>query len=129
MDVHIHTSASLDFQQPEVTYLDILQRAENRGLDIISFTDHNTISGYGKLRNEIEQLELLEKLGRLLPEENKRLGEYRRIQKKVLLLPGIEFTATFGFHILGIFFPPENLEGDRACPAGPRDSTRWFGRR
>ncbi len=109
MDVHIHTPASLDYQQPDVTFLDILQKAENRGLDIVSFTDHNTISGYGKLRNEIEQLELLEKLGRLLPDESKRLQEYRRLQKKVLLLPGIEFTATFGFHIIGIFSPHKTV--------------------
>jgi len=109
MDVHIHTPASLDFQQPEVTFLDILQRVENRGIDIISFTDHNTIAGYGRLRNEIEQLEMLEKLGRILPEENKLLQEYRRLQKKVLILPGIEFTATFGFHILGIFSPQKTL--------------------
>lgn len=109
MDTHIHTPASLDFQQPEVTFLDILQRVENRGIDIISFTDHNTIAGYGRLRNEIEQLEMLEKLGRILPEENKLLQEYRRLQKKVLILPGIEFTATFGFHILGIFSPQKTL--------------------
>ncbi|HOE03485.1 MAG TPA: PHP domain-containing protein, partial [Anaerolineaceae bacterium] len=82
MDVHIHTPASLDYQQPEVTLLDILQRAEKRDLNIIAFTDHNTISGYARLRNEIEQLELLEKLGRLLPEESKNLQEYRRLKKK-----------------------------------------------
>ena len=84
MDVHIHTPASLDYQQPEVTLLDILQRAEKRDLNIIAFTDHNTISGYARLRNEIEQLELLEKLGRLLPEESKNLQEYRRLKKKML---------------------------------------------
>jgi hypothetical protein len=28
MDIHIHTPASSDYQQPEVTFLDILQRAE-----------------------------------------------------------------------------------------------------
>lgn len=109
MDLHIHTPASLDYQQPEVTYLEILQKAEIRGLDIISFTDHNTIAGYGKLRSEIEQLEMLEKLGRLLPDESNRLREYRRLQKKLLLLPGIEFTATFGFHIIGIFSPQKTV--------------------
>lgn len=109
MDVHTHTPASLDFQQPDATFIDILQRAENRGLDIISFTDHNTIAGYSRLRSEIEQLELLEKLGRLLPEESKHLQEYRRLLKKILLLPGIEFTATFGFHILGIFSPEKTV--------------------
>ena len=109
MDIHLHTPASMDFQQPEVTNLDILRKAESRGLDIISFTDHNTIAGYRHLRENIDQLELLEKLGRLLPEEKSQLSEYRRLFKKILLLPGIEFTATFGFHILGIFSPNKNI--------------------
>ena len=108
MDVHIHTPASLDYQNPEVTNLDILQKAETRGVDIIAFTDHNTISGYLKLREEIEQLELLENLKRLLPDEHTRLSEYRRLLSKILLLPGIEFTATFGFHIIGIFSPDKD---------------------
>jgi hypothetical protein len=105
IDLHIHTPASSDFQQPEATYLDVIQRAEQRGLDIIAFTDHNSIAGYRSMRDEIDQLELLEKLNRLLPEEKNKLDEYRRLMKKMLILPGIEFTATFGFHIIGIFAP------------------------
>jgi hypothetical protein len=109
MDCHIHTPASLDYQTPEVTYLEVLQKAEVRCLDIISFTDHNTIAGYRKLMEDIEQLELLEKLNRLLPDERLKLTEYRRLLKKILVLPGIEFTATFGFHIIGLFSPNKNL--------------------
>ena len=104
-DCHIHTPASSDFQQPEVTYLEILQRAEGRGLDIISFTDHNSVAGYRKMQEEIHQLDLLEKLNRILPEERSRLNEYRRLLDEILVLPGFEFTATFGFHIIGIFAP------------------------
>jgi len=106
VDLHIHTPASSDFQQPEATYLDILEKAEARGLDMVAFTDHNTVSGYRKMTDEIHQLELLERLGRLLPEERARLERYRRLMGKVLVLPGFEFTATFGFHILCIF-PPD----------------------
>jgi len=103
VDLHIHTPASSDFQQPEVNFLEMLQRAEARGLDIIAFTDHNTVAGYRRMREEIQQLELLEKLNRLLSDEKKRLDEYRRLFHKILVLPGVEFTATFGFHILAIF--------------------------
>ncbi len=105
IDLHVHTPASSDFQQPEITYLELIQRAEQRGLDVIAFTDHNTIAGYRAMREEIEQLEMLEKLNRVLPEEKNRLAEYRRLLKKILVLPGIEFTATFGFHIIGLFSP------------------------
>jgi len=109
MDVHIHTPASEDFQQPDVTYLDILQKAETRGINILSFTDHNTIAGYRSLQDEIHQLELLETLNRLLPDERNKLNEYHRLLKKILLLPGFEFTATFGFHIIGLFSPQKNV--------------------
>lgn len=103
MDLHLHTPASSDYQQDNVDYLDILQRAELRGLDIIAFTDHNTIAGYKHMKEEIENLIFLEKLDRLVPEEKQRLDEFRRLRSKILILPGFEFTATFGFHILGIF--------------------------
>ncbi|MCC6187887.1 MAG: putative DNA binding domain-containing protein [Anaerolineales bacterium] len=106
MDLHLHTPASSDYQEPNVTYLDILRTAEARGLDIIAFADHNTVAGHRRLREEIAELELLERLQRLRPEERDRLNEYRRLRGQILLLPGFEFTATFGFHILGIF-PPE----------------------
>lgn len=109
MDIHLHTPASSDFQQPEVSYLEILQRAENRALDIIAFTDHNTVAGYRRMKEEIEQLEFLEKGNRLIADEKNRLHEYRRLLAKILVLPGIEFTATFGFHILGIFSPDKPI--------------------
>jgi len=103
MDLHLHTPASSDYQESGATYLDILQRAEARKLDMIAFTDHNTVAGYRKMLEEIEQLEMLEKLNRLEEEEQYRLKEYRRLLEKITVFPGFEFTATFGFHILAIF--------------------------
>jgi hypothetical protein len=105
IDLHLHTPASSDYQQPQASFLEVLQRAENRALDVIAFTDHNTVAGYRRMQEEIQQLELLERLNRLMPEEQARLSEYRRLLDKILVLPGFEFTATFGFHILGIFSP------------------------
>jgi hypothetical protein len=106
MDLHLHTPASADWQTPGVSYLDLLHKAEMQGLDIIAITDHNTVAGCAALQAEIEQLGLLERLGRIQPDEQRQLEEYRRIGNKVLVLPGFEFTATLGFHVLAIF-PPE----------------------
>ncbi|HRF47379.1 MAG TPA: putative DNA binding domain-containing protein, partial [Anaerolineales bacterium] len=106
IDLHLHTPASADYQEPKASFLDILQRAEARGLDIIAFTDHNTVGGIRRMKDEIRELEFLERLGRILPDEQRRLNEYRRLTQKILVLPGFEFTATLGFHILGIF-PPD----------------------
>ncbi len=105
MDLHLHTPGSVDYQEPDVSYLDILLHAEMRGLDIIAFTDHNTVAGYRAMLDEIDHLTYLERLNRIESDEKRRLAEYRRLLEKILVLPGFEFTATFGFHILGIFSP------------------------
>jgi hypothetical protein len=103
MDVHLHTPASIDFQEPSITFLDILKKAEARSIDLLAFTDHNSVAGYARFLQELDQLKGLEKLKRILPEEKRQLEEYERLRKKILVLPGFEFTATFGFHVLGIF--------------------------
>lgn len=106
VDLHLHTPASIDYKDKSANYIDILRRAEFRGIDIIAFTDHNSVGGYAAMLKEIERLEFLDNSGRALADEMRLLAEYRRLLDKVLVLPGFEFTATFGFHILGIF-PPE----------------------
>ncbi|MDQ7023999.1 MAG: putative DNA binding domain-containing protein [Anaerolineae bacterium] len=106
VDLHLHTPASIDYKDKGASYVDILRRAEYRGIDIIAFTDHNSVGGYVAMMQEIERLEFLEHTGRALADELRLLAEYRRLLDKILVLPGFEFTATFGFHILGLF-PPE----------------------
>ncbi|MBN1219748.1 MAG: putative DNA binding domain-containing protein [Anaerolineae bacterium] len=106
IDLHLHTPASKDYQEPHVSYLDILRKAASVGLNIIAFTDHNTVRGIGTLHKEVEELNFLEHLNRIRPAEKQRLDEYRYLFDQILLLPGFELTATLGFHVLGIF-PPE----------------------
>jgi hypothetical protein len=103
MDLHIHTPASSDYRDPGISYLDVLKKAEEKDLDMIAFTDHNSVGGYAAMHREIETLTLLERLGRMTDVERETLSEYRRLLAKITVLPGFEFTATFGFHILGIF--------------------------
>ena len=54
---------------------------------------------------EVEQLLFLERLGRLEADEARQLAEYQRLSDALMVLPGFEFTATFGFHVLGVFAP------------------------
>lgn len=107
MDLHLHTPASSDYRDPGISYLDILKKAEEKNLDMIAFTDHNTVAGFAAMHREVETLTLLDRLGRATDEERITLSEYKRLLAKITVLPGFEFTATFGFHILGIF--PENM--------------------
>ncbi len=104
-DLHIHTPASEDYAEPEVTYLDILLEAERRELELIAFTDHNTVHGYEQLQRELDFLRALDGASRLTPEEQQRLETYRRLLAKITVLPGFEFTSHFGAHILGVFAP------------------------
>jgi hypothetical protein len=103
VDLHIHTPASACYAEPNATYLDILRKAGEKGLDMIAITDHNTVAGCAAMAKEIEELMLLERLNRLRDKEKQHLEEFRRLGDKILVLPGFEFTATLGFHILGIF--------------------------
>ncbi len=109
VDLHLHTPASSDYYDKDISYLDILKKAEARGLDILAFTDHNTVSGYAAMQREIEQLTYLKQLGRATPQEEQELADYHRLLDQILVLPGFEFTATFGFHILGIFSPQKTV--------------------
>lgn len=105
VDLHIHTPASEDYIEPDRSYLEILQEAERRELEVIAFTDHNTVHGYEQMQREIELLEALERAQRLSDEEQAHLQEYRRLLDKITVLPGFEFTSHYGAHILGIFGP------------------------
>ncbi|MBK8050560.1 MAG: putative DNA binding domain-containing protein [Anaerolineales bacterium] len=104
--MHLHSPASRDYEEQRITYLDWLRRVVERGLEMVAITDHNTVAGIGAIRRELEWLTRLEEQGRLNPQEQQRLDEWRELGNRVVVLPGFEFTATFGFHILGIF-PPE----------------------
>ena len=59
MDLHLHTPGSNDYQEPHLSYLDILHQAEIRGLDIIAFTDHNTVAGFAAMKMNRLYLPLL----------------------------------------------------------------------
>ena len=106
VDLHVHSPASRDYEEPHVTYLDWLRKVVGKGIEIVAMTDHNTVAGIGAIRRELEWLARLSEQGRLSPEEQQRFDEWRALSNQVVVLPGFEFTATFGFHILGIF-PPE----------------------
>jgi len=106
VDLHMHTMASNDYEDPQVSWLDWLRTVAERGLEIVAIADHNTVRGVAAIRGEIEWLTKLEAVGRLTDQERADLEMWRELANRVLVLPGFEFTATFGFHILGIF-PPE----------------------
>lgn len=106
IDLHIHTPASEDYAEHDVTFLDILREADRRGLELIAFTDHNTVAGYERMQREVEFLEQLVRTSRATPADHQQLDEYYQLLRKITVLPGFEFTSHYGAHVLGIFPPP-----------------------
>lgn len=105
-DLHTHTPASNDYEEPGITYLEWLATARKRGLDIVAITDHNSVAGVDAIRSEIEWLTRLQQQNRLTDVERSNLEQWHKLANEIVVLPGFEFTATFGFHILAIY-PPE----------------------
>src|SRR3989339_909069 len=82
VDLHLHTTYSDGIITPK----NIVRMAKERGLGIISITDHDTFFGY---------------------HEAKDLAK----EKGITLVPGVEMTTNVG-HILALGFNPENKEFD-----------------
>ena len=52
IDLHIHTPASSCYKgtKDDDEYLKIVRTAKEKGLKIVAITDHNSISGYKKIK-------------------------------------------------------------------------------
>ncbi|RMH36445.1 MAG: AAA family ATPase, partial [Gammaproteobacteria bacterium] len=83
MDLHLHTPASSDYEEPNITYLQWLRQARTKGLDIVAITDHNTVAGVRAVRQEIEWLTRLEEQGRLTEKEQAELAEWRSLANEI----------------------------------------------
>lgn len=57
-DLHIHTPASKDCQDKQKTAADYVQRAQERGLDIIAVTDHNSADWVDLMREAAKRTSL-----------------------------------------------------------------------
>src|SRR5688572_14916700 len=88
VDLHIHTPASEDYAEPEASYLDILREAERHNLEIIAFTDHNSVAGYEQMRREVDFLDQLVRTGRATPGDREQFEEYQRLLQTITVLPG-----------------------------------------
>lgn len=87
LDLHVHTPASHDFQDKNLSLEEIVRAAKKAGLDGIAVTDHNVVSAI----NEIKQI-----------------AEHNQLA----IFPGVEISchgAEKGpIHVIGIFDPSRN---------------------
>lgn len=117
MDLHIHTPASKCYigAKNDEEYFEILRSAHKQNLDIIAFTDHNTLFGYEHLfalKNELltkrnilsEFQDTTSQINDALNECNEKLSLFENI----FIIPGVEITLNPGIHML-VLSTPENL--------------------
>lgn len=105
-DLHNHTTGSDGTQSP----LLMLLRASNRGKNIVSISDHDSVKGYTQLKLQI--LKILEHLEEInnssdISESEKRkikLGASRllKILETVRILPAAELITSYNGHIIEI---------------------------
>ncbi len=119
-DFHVHTPASKKCYKGSLDdneYIEVLRRYKNKDINIIAITDHNSICGYKKIINIKE--EIYSKYNFLktyvenypdLEEEHKKVKEDIKLFEEMLILPGVEFEAKPGIHLLFIFDPNTKLE-------------------
>ena len=80
IDLHVHTPASHDFINKDITEEDIINHCISIGLDAIAITDHNTGEYIDRLKE--------------------------KANGKITIIPGVEITCTggiSGIHIIGLF--------------------------
>ncbi|HMV45671.1 MAG TPA: AAA family ATPase [Leptospiraceae bacterium] len=84
IDFHVHTPASQDYKDKNISAADIISRAVEVGIDALVIVDHNTCAWIDILRQSAEN-------------------------KGITIFPGFEVN-TSGGHVLGVFDPQSKME-------------------
>lgn len=115
VDLHVHTPASSCYKRTnpdlEAEYIDILKRYIEKDIKVIGITDHNSIEGYKELirikKQAEEKIRAWQELANIPGVQNKIDEERLKLDlfSKILLIPGVEFEANPGVHILFLFNP------------------------
>ena len=88
IDLHCHTTAS----DGQLSPAQLLERAQEQGIDLLAITDHDTIQGYLAIKDQVPN-------------------------KGISLVSGVEFSATWGgasIHIVGLDVDIDSLSLQRA---------------
>jgi hypothetical protein len=111
VDLHIHTPASKCYKgkKNDDEYLKILHEAKKKELKVIAITDHNSIAGYKRIIELRAELLSAKSKYEKITDSDQVAKKILQIKKKlncfdnILILPGIEYEANPGVHLLVIF--------------------------
>ncbi|MFW6015635.1 MAG: RNA-binding domain-containing protein [bacterium] len=123
-DFHVHTPSSSCYKgdDNEEEYLNILHEYISKDIKVIAITDHNSIKGYKRIiqiKNSLdEELKMLSNLATRfsnkevsieIENEIKEIRTRLEVFNQILILPGVEFEAKPGIHMLLVFDPATEL--------------------
>ncbi|WP_461811501.1 TrlF family AAA-like ATPase [Faecalimonas sp.] len=94
VDFHMHTPASHDFQEPQISCREYLLAAMQKELDSIVITDHDCCSWIEDLRTELERM------------KSEKPAGYRALT----IFPGVELEVFPAIHLIAIFDPQKPIE-------------------
>lgn len=108
-DFHVHTPSSNCYSEKVINdklYMEILYTAINKKIDVICITDHNTLHGYFKIIEIIDELkkeyEILNKHNAISDSYNETKNNLDKLNN-LYIIPGIEITVDPGIHIILLF--------------------------
>ncbi|MGE5588607.1 MAG: RNA-binding domain-containing protein [Clostridia bacterium] len=117
-DFHVHTPKSTCFETSEEKgYFDLLQKCKANGVEVVAITDHNSVEGYSRLMAIRRELECTRRTleGNLGGSQSttavlRQVDEFLALFERILILPGVEYEARPGIHLLCVFDPQAKEE-------------------
>lgn len=120
VDLHVHTPESKCYISNKLDiddeYISLLEKYNEKDIKVMAITDHNTIEGYKKMmqikKHAEEKIKLWSELEEIDIVKQKIELEQDKINlfNKILILPGVEFQANPGVHLLLIFNPDIDIK-------------------
>lgn len=117
-DFHVHTIFSKCYSKdsditPEENINHIIDKCYEKNINLIAFTDHNSISAYILYKQIKEELEQAVKYAEVYQIEKEKYADKLALLQKyrfVNVLPGVEFDLKPGIHLISIFNPNTPVE-------------------
>lgn len=117
-DFHIHTIFSKCYLNgssisPKENINQIIDKCYEKNINLIAFTDHNSISAYIIYKQIKEELEQAVKYAEVYQIEKEKYEDKLILLQKykfVNVFPGVEFDLRPGIHLISIFNPNTPVE-------------------
>ena len=93
-DFHMHTPASSDYREPELSAKDFLLSAMQKHIDCIAITDHDSCAWTEILRTELQNIK----------------AENSDLYRELAIFPGVEVEVFPAIHLLAIFDPQKPVD-------------------